>query len=853
MTYVSEVLADSPYLFWKLDDASGTTATDSSGNGRNGTYTGTYTLAAPPVVSELARAVNLNPSTNNGYVGATLSSFAPTALTYEAWITTTDTNFGLMSYASSSSADEFLVFPTSASVITVYVRGTVQSFTLPFSYQNRRAHIVATWRSSDGRVQVWINGFLAGSGTAGTGLTLTTGGQFLVGQDQDTVGGGGLAVGDAMTARVNCVAIYTSVLSDARIAAHYVAGSYIDADAIPYIAPTELTALTPNAFNFDKIEMFSAGVTPINPTVSISPGASAVAPIATVSVTVTETSPFDHVLRVRDDVTNAIELIAIGGGSVPAAAVNPSKYAVAAVTISGGYRYDITAPAGWKHPFTVLVDAYSTTTGHTATSTAYTLTTSPTTATVTNFSPATSSVLTPSGTVVFDVLDDQPFEHVVFIRHDNTGEFEFIGYGAGAAPAAAVAGSRFTLSHASISHGYRYTLAAVGGWKFPFTVYVRAYGRTINGEAEVTASGTASYTVNPMPTTAMIANFLPASASTIAPTDTIEFVVLDDQPFDHVVYIRHEDTQETEIIGIGGGTVPAVASNPGRFALVATPTTGGYHYALSSLDGWKFPFTVFVEVYGRTIAGESEVHASGWASYLVSPMPVASYVSAAIPPTGSTLAPTDTFDIEIIGDATKTTECIFIGYGGGLLEPYALVAVGLYGATMFAVNPDFYTVVATPISGGYRYTIGCVTGWQRGFTVFVISQDAGFVESGIGPSLSLGSVDYSVDPSVPLDADPPASAVVSPAPGTEITAATPIVFDVTDDSGLMRRVLVAVYYAATGITELVHDGDTFLGRFMACSRVAIENGFRYTVVPSGGWTSSPTIRIFAIDRTGKEV
>lgn len=40
------ILAQSPYGYWKLDETSGTTATDSSGNGRHGTYSGTYTLAA---------------------------------------------------------------------------------------------------------------------------------------------------------------------------------------------------------------------------------------------------------------------------------------------------------------------------------------------------------------------------------------------------------------------------------------------------------------------------------------------------------------------------------------------------------------------------------------------------------------------------------------------------------------------------------------------------------------------------------------------------------------------------------------------------------------------------------------
>lgn len=41
MSYDSEVAADSPAIYWKLQETSGTSATDSSGNARTGTYNGT--------------------------------------------------------------------------------------------------------------------------------------------------------------------------------------------------------------------------------------------------------------------------------------------------------------------------------------------------------------------------------------------------------------------------------------------------------------------------------------------------------------------------------------------------------------------------------------------------------------------------------------------------------------------------------------------------------------------------------------------------------------------------------------------------------------------------------------------
>ena len=43
-TLAEAILSLSPVAYWKLDETSGTTATDSSGNGHHGTYTGTVTL-----------------------------------------------------------------------------------------------------------------------------------------------------------------------------------------------------------------------------------------------------------------------------------------------------------------------------------------------------------------------------------------------------------------------------------------------------------------------------------------------------------------------------------------------------------------------------------------------------------------------------------------------------------------------------------------------------------------------------------------------------------------------------------------------------------------------------------------
>lgn len=83
MTYAAEVLADSPLAYWKLDETSGTTAADSSGNSLAGTYSGGYTLNQPPLGTGTGASVTFNGS---GQVAAgTPSALAITGnLTLEA-------------------------------------------------------------------------------------------------------------------------------------------------------------------------------------------------------------------------------------------------------------------------------------------------------------------------------------------------------------------------------------------------------------------------------------------------------------------------------------------------------------------------------------------------------------------------------------------------------------------------------------------------------------------------------------------------------------------------------------------------------------------------------------------------
>ena len=103
-----------------------------------------------------------------------------------------------------------------------------------------------------------------------------------------------------------------------------------------------------------------------------------------------------------------------------------------------------------------------------------------------------------------------------------------------------------------------------------------------------------------------------------------------------------------------------------------------------------------------------------------------------------------------------------------------------------------------------------------------------------------------------LAANKPTIANISPTAGTAITPTTAISFDVTD-TGSIRRTIVTVTQADTGIKEVVHDGNAFAAPFSTLStRTAIAGGYRFSVRRYTGWTGTPTFAVYAIDTEGNE-
>jgi len=91
------------------------------------------------------------------------------------------------SYAVPGSSNEFLVYNHRS--FDIWVK-TLQVTTGVSADDGAWHHIVVTWRGSDGEVALYRDGVPEYSGTVAVGESLTPGGTLILGQDQDSVGGG---------------------------------------------------------------------------------------------------------------------------------------------------------------------------------------------------------------------------------------------------------------------------------------------------------------------------------------------------------------------------------------------------------------------------------------------------------------------------------------------------------------------------------------------------------------------------------------------------------------------------------------------------------------------------------------
>lgn len=233
--YQTAVLADNPYLYYRLGESSGTSATDTSGNSRTGTYTNSPTLGQPGAAILGDTAVGFDGT--NDYVATTNATSFGSSLdgsSYEFVFSTTSNArvrlFGTYNTGSTTAIDIVLNEngvgnATLTNGVRLYIRNEAgtdlgATFTNASLFDGGFHQLVLTYDSVN-RVTAYVDGVAqtityVDSDAPGTfanfGFAPTLGARNVRG-----------TVGSFFPGTIDEFSMYDSVLSETQVGAHFAA------------------------------------------------------------------------------------------------------------------------------------------------------------------------------------------------------------------------------------------------------------------------------------------------------------------------------------------------------------------------------------------------------------------------------------------------------------------------------------------------------------------------------------------------------------------------------------------------------------------------------------------------------
>ncbi|MHA2365956.1 MAG: LamG-like jellyroll fold domain-containing protein, partial [Candidatus Hodarchaeales archaeon] len=171
-------------------------------------------------------ALSFDGTVNDYVIKNPVNNFVSDAFTLELWVKSYDTTRDgfMISYAPSDSANNEIILCHIGFVITVYVKGTAIGTTTQLT-ENLWTHLVVTWRSSDGQITLWTDAIPRFTGYVSGNQLIDAGGSLVLGQDQDTVGGG-FHPTQAFNGVLDEVRILNRVITQAEIEEDYNSNAY---------------------------------------------------------------------------------------------------------------------------------------------------------------------------------------------------------------------------------------------------------------------------------------------------------------------------------------------------------------------------------------------------------------------------------------------------------------------------------------------------------------------------------------------------------------------------------------------------------------------------------------------------
>jgi len=236
--YRDTILGDNPAGYWRLGEASGTTAGDSAGT-NSGTYQGGITLGQPGAIrTESNTAASFDAVNDSVSIPSSSSLSVTTAVTLETWVKRSKSGWQVIVGKPGNGQSKFenyaLWFNSTNNVVAYFGNGTTAyaSVTSPTpldtnwhlldaSYDNATARLYV-----DGTLKASVNSTVqmrANSDPLDIGRSQSGSSTYFFGGQQDEV------------------AVYGTALSGARVAAHYNAAFDTTAPVVTLTTPPSLT------------------------------------------------------------------------------------------------------------------------------------------------------------------------------------------------------------------------------------------------------------------------------------------------------------------------------------------------------------------------------------------------------------------------------------------------------------------------------------------------------------------------------------------------------------------------------------------------------------------------------------
>ena len=216
--YGAAVYADSPSLYYRLDEAGGTTAADASTSDSPGTYSGGVSLGSPGALAGIAdTAASFDGS--SGLVASQKAYDNPSTYSLEIWFNTTTSQggkligFGDRATGLSSNYDRHIYMQDNGQLVFGTWTGSANTITTPAAYNDGKWHSVVATQSAQGMI-LYVDGVNVGTNPQTAAQAYT--GYWRIGGDNTWGSSSAYFAGILDEA-----AVYPVALTSDQVARHY--------------------------------------------------------------------------------------------------------------------------------------------------------------------------------------------------------------------------------------------------------------------------------------------------------------------------------------------------------------------------------------------------------------------------------------------------------------------------------------------------------------------------------------------------------------------------------------------------------------------------------------------------------